>query len=214
MDAERNRIREMLAAGKISPEEANKRMAELDSPPATAKSLLTRPIEHLGTRQALIISTVVAVLQLVVSRLHVRFDGALDAHLSAMPVSWPQAIIDLVLAWPVVALIFWGAARLIAHRGEFVDLLAVVGVARAPLVVAGAVAGFLRHAFEEATTGRANPGMIIGAILMIVLVIWFISLLVTGFRAVSRLSGAKLALTSIGAIIVAEVVTKVVLAIL
>lgn len=209
----RQRILEMLAEKKITVEEAEELLAAI-RPRRPVQGWLLRPLERFDTRTALVVSAVTAVLQLLVSRLNVRFDGALDAHLSPVEVSWPTALLDLALAWPLVALVFWAAALLVARQGRFVDFLAGVGVARIPLVATGAIAGALRSALLPVQAGQLNPAIVIFGLVSVVLVVWFVALLVSGLRTASGLGGVKLGLTTFGAIILAEAGTKLLLAIL
>jgi hypothetical protein len=66
---------------------------------------------------------VVSMLGLAVSRLGVRFDGALDLHTTKAPVALSVALLDQAVAFPLTALAFWISARIAAPRTRIVDML-------------------------------------------------------------------------------------------
>jgi len=207
----RNHILEMLSSGRISSDEADRLLRAL----ARRHSLwawLFRPLEQLETRFAVLAAFVTALLQLAVALLlHVRFDGALDSHVTGARVAFTPAILDLAVAWPLTALVFFAVSRLFARQGRFVDLLAGVGIARLPLVAAGVITGSFRGVFLDAASGTVGPALVAVSLALVPLVVWFVALLVMGLRAASGLRAGKLALASVTAIVVAEVISKVLL---
>lgn len=211
MTTERHHILEMLAEKKINPEEAEQLLGAIRPARSRVGDWLFRPLERLQTRTAVAIAISTGLLQLLVSRLQIRFDGALDVHLSTAVVPLPTALLDLVLAWLLVAAIFWGAARLVAKQGRLVDFVAAVGVARIPLIVAGAITGVARPGIEGALAGEPSAGLIVFSLVSLLFVAWFVALLVTGLRTASGLRGMKLGLTAAISIVVAELGTMLLL---
>ncbi len=211
MSTEQKRILEMVAEGKITPAEADQLLGAVRRPRPALWEWMFTPFELLTTRNALLVSGAVALLQLVISRFGVRFDGALDSHVGSQAVPWWVALIDLGVAWPLTALLFWGVFRIVARQGRFVDALAAVGIARLPLLASGALSAAFKHLFLGATAGQISPGLVILSLLLIPFVVWLFVLLVTGMRSISGLRGVKLAFTFFGAVVLAEVVTKLVL---
>lgn len=214
MNAARNRILEMLSAGKISPDEAEQLLAAVRGPNESFWSWIFRPMDRLQTPVATSIAVAGATMQLAIALLlHVRFYGALDSQPARGSVGWTAALVDLAVAWPITALIFFAAARLFARQGRFVDLLAMVGVARLPLLAAGAIAGANRELLfsvaELAAKGQTPAVVIVIGLGAAVLSAWFITLLVTGLRTASGLRGGRLALAFLAALVVAEAISKV-----
>ena len=217
MNVARNRILEMLSAGKISPDEAEQLLAAVRGPSGSFWSWIFHPMERLQTPVAIALAVAAAAMQLVISLLlHVRFYGALDSQPARGDVGWDAALIDLAVAWPLTALIFFAAARLLAKQGRFVDLLAMVGVARLPLLAAGAIGGANREmlfgAAEGAARGESQTGLIVFGLGVTVLVAWFVTLLVTGLRTASGLRGGRLAFAFVAALVVAEAISKAIVA--
>jgi hypothetical protein len=215
MSAARIRILEMLSSGQITTDEAEALLLALRRPRTSLWQWIVHPLEKLQARQALLAAGVFALLQLAISLfLYVRFDGALDVHPTLAPISWVAALLDLGVALPMPAVVFLVAARLVGKQGRWIDCLSAVGIARLPLLLAGAMAGGLRETLHGVQEGGAGLLVIAFSVLSLVLLAWFLTLLVTGLRAVSDLRGGKLALTSVGAVLVAEVASKAALSLL
>lgn len=213
MNVARNRILEMLSDGKISPDEAEQLLAAVRGPSESFWSWIFRPMDRLQTPVATSIAIFAGAMQLVIALVfHMRFYGALDSQPARDSVGWAAALIDLAVAWPITALIFFATTRLFAKQGRFVDLLAMVGVARLPLLAAGAMVGanreLLFRSVEGSARGEVPAGVIIIALGATVLAAWFITLLVTGLRTASGLRGGRLALAFLAALVAGEAISK------
>jgi len=214
MKADRTRILEMVAAGELSPADADRLLAAAARPRPPLARWLFQPMEILPTGRALAIGAAAALAGALVSvLLGVRFDGALDAHGPAPdPVPPVDAIVDLVLVWPVTALICWGVARLFTRQGRLVDFLAAVGVARAGWLILGLLIGTVGRAVDDGALLSVGPAELIFALALVLPVsAWAIALLVTGFRTASGLRGVRLAVGAVIALVLAEAITKLAL---
>ena len=131
-------------------------------------------------------------------------------------VPWGTALYEQLLAWPVTALVFWAIARPVAGQGRFVDFFAAVGVARLPLLPMAAILLATRDASAQALAGllegqMPSVGFVAMTLASVPFAVWFVALLVTGLRTASGLRGGKLAWVAVGAIVAAEILTKVAL---
>lgn len=217
MRAEQQHILEMVAQGKLSPADADRLLKEMRRPRTPIIGWLFHPLAHLSTHVALAIAGLVAVVQLLISRLDVRFDGALDSHSAGVKdVSWADSLLDLAVAMPVTALVLWGVSRLFARQGRFVDFVAAVGLARPPLFLATALQLIARPYFPDLSgaidPARLNHPIIIAAsLLSLPLFAWSVALLVTGLRTASGLRGLKLVAASLVALFGATLVGELIL---
>jgi hypothetical protein len=211
MNAERQRILQMVADRKITPDDAARLIDALPRSRASVWRWLTSPLELLDTRTALGVGASFGVLQLLITRLQVRFDGTLDSHVIGRPVSWPEAILDLAVAWPLTAAAFFAVAWLPARKGRFIDFLAAVGIARLPLLLAAILTGLVFPGLPDPAAKMPSPELLAIAFGTIPFVIWFVTLLVTGFRTASGLRGWKLAVLFIASLAVAETASKLAL---
>lgn len=212
MSGAKERILEMLSSGTITAKEADELLAALHGPKEHGLDWLFQPMKRLKTEHALALAGGAAMLQLAVSRLQIRFDGALDMHTVRDAVPWSAAIGDLVLAWPITALLLFVVTWPIARQGRAVDFLAAVGVARIPLIASGALAAAFRDLLFVSAEGAHSVGSVAVVLAIVLLAVWHVALLVTGTRVVAGLRGGKLALAMVLGLVVAETLTKVALA--
>lgn len=213
MSSSQDRILEMLSAGTITPAEATELLEALRGPSEKHLDWIFQPMKRLTTAQALALAGGAALLQLLTSRFQIRFDGALDLHLVSAAVPWATALVDLVLTWPVTALILFAVARPIAGQGRLVDFLSTVNVARIPLIASGLLSGVLRDHFLRDPGGLSVAAFAV-TLVVVLCAAWHLTLLVTGVRTVTGLRGGKLALALVVGLVLAEVLTKFALKIL
>lgn len=224
MTTHEERIDNMIATGRVSREEGERLRAAIDPEQAPAKrwTKVLDPVAHLPTGVALIASGAFAAFGVVLgTTLGIRFDGALDAHVGGPPVAMGTAVIEQLLAWPLMAAIAYAAARLAGAKSGTrpVDMLSAVGVARLPLALSGVLSLLLMPklpadpdaAIKALTEGSGLIRTLLVAGLTLPLIVLFFVLLVRGYRTASGLSGSRLAISAIGFILVAEVVSKLVL---
>ena len=187
------------------------RLLEAVRPPANTeprRSVWRDPFARYGGEVTTAAGVVVAVLGLLVSRFGIRFDGALDLHTVSASVPLRVAVIDQLVAFPLTALVFWSVARLAVRHVRLVDVLGVVGVARAPAVALALPLGLLAVRHTGTTMSPALALTIVAALAGLGTQIY---LLVIGFRTATGLRGARLTWLFIGGLVLAEVVTKVAL---
>ncbi|MBI5546653.1 MAG: hypothetical protein HY901_22450 [Deltaproteobacteria bacterium] len=208
----REQVLEMVAKGEISPEEANGLLKKLERPRKAAWRTLLDPLSRASTPVSLAASSLFAVGGLGLSRLGIRFDGAFDLHLGAQPVPLWTALADQVVAWPVLAAVLWGAARLLAGQVRFVDFLNGVGLARGWLLVTAAALLPFADRMARLTPPAIDPSSV--AVLVAIALPGtglFFTALTLAYRTASGLRGARLAFSLVGALLVAEVVSKLLL---
>jgi hypothetical protein len=80
MRRSRERILQMVEEGTVSAAEGEALLAALDVKKRWRWRLLVDPFEHLGGAAGAVCAGVVALASLALTRLHIRFDRALDLH--------------------------------------------------------------------------------------------------------------------------------------
>jgi len=209
------RIRAMVSEGRVAEEEGERLLRALAAPggsasrePARAR-LLVDPFVRWGGGAAALAGAVFALAGFAISRLGVRFDGFLDLHVGLAASSPYVAVVEQLAAWPLGAAMFWIVARALGGSGRrFVDFLGAVGVARGPVVL------FAIPIYALAPTSavtRLSPALLVVAVIAIACIAWQISLLFFGYRNASGLRGSKLGVSFVGAILVAEIASKLAL---
>jgi hypothetical protein len=185
------RIAELARKNALSPADAAKLLAAVKVTPAGSAPNL---FDRIGTPTLIAIGCVTSALSLGLAHFGVRFPGFLDIFAST-DAAWSRAIVDQLVAFPLGALVFWIAGRIVG-RPRYVDMLATVGAARLPAVVS---------IVPAALSGNHALG-----ILTLVGIALQITFLVIGFRTASGARGKSLVFGVIGAICVAETLAKVI----
>lgn len=211
MTSAEERIKELARAKSLDGDDAARLLEAVRAPakPAARESVLKNPFARYSGEITAAAGVVVSALGVFVSRVGVRFDGALDLHTSSAPVTLRVALIDQLVAFPLTALVFWIVARIAARHVRVVDVVGAVGLSRAPAVVFALPLGLLAL--------RSPPGAGTTPVLGLLIACALaglgaqIYLLFMGFRTASGLRGGRLAALFIGAVVLAEIATKVAL---
>ncbi len=221
MTTSRERILELVSSGKITPAEGEQLLGAL-KPPGSARSAvvlgwLFNPLERLGTGVSLGLSLAAAGAGLFLASAGVHFDGTLDVHQGTHAVPPPRALMELAVAWPLSALVFWAAARAGGRGTRAVDMFAAVGLARIPLTLTGLVTALFVPPFDPKALQDGLPlghlhRLLLSAAAILPLIGIAIAMLVLGYRTASGIKGPRLVFSFLGGLVAAEVLSKVVLA--
>jgi hypothetical protein len=179
--------------------------------PAVARSAWN-PFERWSGEVTTAIGVLASIGGIATSRLGVRYDGALDLHLSSRAVPIAQAVVDQVLAFPLTALVFVIAARRLAPTVRIVDVVGAVGLSRVPVVLGAIPLALLTSAVRIDPT-KPSAALLVIALLALAVVGAQIFSLVVGFRTATGARGGALASTFVIALVVAEIVSKVIVAV-
>jgi hypothetical protein len=216
MSSEQKRILKMVADGKISASDGKELIQALEKKRRSPWKLLIHPFDRLSGNLGLLVSLAAAVIGVfIATNFGVRFDGVLDVHVSTQSVPITVAVLDQVVGWGLLAILFWLTSLLLARQGRLVDFVVIVGVARLPLVLLGALASaafpdpsaMVRMVFRD----PLHPMLWISALVALAFVGWFIALLYNGFKVASGLAGGRLVGSFIWVVVVAEIGSKIVL---
>jgi len=187
--------------------------------------ILYNPLAVLGRGTGLAVAIlVIVVLTAVAWWGGVHLDGALDLHLTVKPPSGPLIIGESLIDWLSLGLLLFVASRIFGGNGGAGAFLAGVGLSRFPYILAAIIGSkpVLGKAMQAAVSvGRETvtvrpqafmtPGLIIGSLAMLGLIIWSIVILYLGYKEASRLQGGKTAASFVIGLIVAELVSKLLL---
>ena len=197
---------------------------------------LFRPFGRIAGGQALGwgLAVLVATAALA-SRNGLHTDGVLDLHLGPPAALW-VLLAQGAINWLSLASLLWLAGRWLSHgRFRTIDLFGTQALARWPMLLAAAWLSvpWVRHDMEARTArllaalptppnaaetaGSAVPAAFaLDAIWLVVLslpglvaVVWMVWLMYHGFALVTHMRGARAVLGFIGALIAAEILSKV-----
>lgn len=199
------RIRELARKNAIGDAEAARLLAAISpTAPISAPSKLN-PFERLSTNVQLAIGVVCSLAMLALAPTGIRADGAMDLHRASHPIALHTALIDAIIAFPFTALVFWLISARFS-KTRFIDILGTIALSRVPVVVCAAVLSLFPHPV------KSGPLLIPVALIALVDAGLQITTLVVGLRTATTLRGGRLAAVFIGAFVVAEVLSKLILA--
>jgi len=173
---------------------------------------LFNPFLFVGGERILLIGLIIAAVHIPIGYfLNVRFDGAIDMHIS-FDVSLLQVTTDVIIAWLSMAVSFYAVAKLFKAPARFIDIAGATALARLPLLLS-VIPGYLfvpdAATVEEilALEGIDFYLLIAGSVIIMAFVIWFFIVLFNAFKINSNLKGRKLATGFILGVLVAEIVS-------
>lgn len=203
-----DRIRKLVADGRIGEAEGARLLATLESARPLAK---LDPFERLGGGIAATIGVVGAGASVAITRLGASFDGALDLHVGRVP-PLGAAVLQQVASFVVPAVLFWAYARTRNAHVRLLDFVGMVGLARLPVIL-GALPMIWLAPPEPASVNdiHFSPALLAVAFLAFVMLGLQIALLFFGFRNASNLSGKALGIGFAVMLLVAEIASKLVL---
>lgn len=169
---------------------------------------LFRPFTYIAGGKALLTGWLIMLLTSVVayfSRTH--FDGAIDAHASFLTLPYYVYLLETLIAWGSVVACCYAAAVIFARTSfRFVDLAGTTALARTPML------GFALLNFVMPPVSMASditPMVLALSLLGLPFLIWTLILLYQAFSVSTNMKGNKAILIFIGALLVAEVLSKV-----
>lgn len=203
-----------------------------DSRPHSVFTWLFNPFHFIAGGQALAVGIgIIAVSTLVALVAGVHFDGTLDFHTGA-PAPWWVYPLEGLIAWLSAALFFLIAGKLLSKSSvRTVDVLGTQAMARFPYLLFAlwhlppVIPDANTRVGETLLKSVSNPGanpfaglpiadlVIFGmtAVLAIVMLVWLIALMYRAYAVSCNLSGLRAVAGFIPALILAEVLSKVVL---
>jgi hypothetical protein len=204
------RIKDLARKNAIDPAEAERLLAAIRPVPVPSRRAWN-PFERWSATVASIVGLLASLVGFAISTLlGFRYDGAFDLHASKAPVSTTTALVDQLVAFPVTALVFWGVGYIVTRKVRLIDVIGTVGLARTPLVLLSLPLALLA---PRLSPPGATPSVLVYALILVAVIgtALQVSLLVFGYRTATGLRGPRLTLSFVGALIVAEIVTKLLL---
>jgi hypothetical protein len=187
-----------------------KRLLDAVHPPVARSAW--NPFERWSGEVTTAIGVLASLGGIATARFGVRYDGALDLHLGSHAVPIARAIVDQVVAFPLTALVFIIASRRLAPTARIVDVVGAVGLSRVPVVLGAVPLALITSAVKIDPT-KPSAALLVIALLALAVVGAQIFSLVVGFRTATGARGGALASTFVIALVAAEVISKIVVAV-
>lgn len=172
------------------------------------KKWLFHPFTYFAGTKALISGLLIVLLTALLASLNnVHFDGVLDMHIGLTAPAWIY-LAEAIINWLILTFVFLATGKLLGSRGaRIIDVAGTVALSRWPMLFV-TLSGFLPFMHVQKPADISAAMLFISAI-MLLFVIWMITLLYQSFRVCFNLKDAKLTGGFIAAIIVAELISKV-----
>jgi len=165
------------------------------------------PFEKVAGWEALVIGVVIMALTAIVGKFnHVAFDGVLDVHTGAtfsLSTSFAMQFVDFL----VLFLIMWLAGFCFSKtKFRAIDVAGTMALARAPMLLIAMIC-FLPIVPESLYD---VPYIIAFVLISFPFIIWMIALMYNAYSVSCNLKGTRAILSFIGALVVAEIVSKLI----
>ncbi len=182
------------------------------------KQLLFNPFQRFSEVQLIVFGIIITAFGTWASTyFNLRYDGALDMHFSTKN-HWTISLIDNFINISCLFLFLILAGKIINKKTRLIDVLATILAARAPLYLIPffnfdnslsidmtnkTIAEMQAAVFSNITL------VIISSIFALFALIWYVALLFNGYKTASNGKGSKSVFYFIGALLLAEIVSKV-----
>ena len=203
-----DRIRKLVADGRVAEAEGARLLAALEAPRPLAK---LDPFVRFGGGIAAAVGVAGAGASIAITRLGASFDGALDLHIGHVP-PLGTAIVQQGAAFVLPALAFWAYARTRSAHVRLVDFFGMIGLGRVPVIL-GALPMIALAPPEPASVSDIHftPALVLVAFLAFVMLGLQVALYFFGFRNASGLSGKTLGIGFAVMLLAVEIASKLVL---
>jgi len=169
---------------------------------------LINPFERIAGWQALVIGIAAMALTAIIGKLNqVAFDGVLDVHVGAT-FNLSASFIMQAVNFLALFLTMWLAGVCFSKtKLRTIDVAGTMALSRAPMLLL-AIICFLPVVPK---TLLDVPSLIIFTLICILFVIWMIVLMYNAYSVSCHLKGGRAVVSFIGALLVAEIISKVIL---
>ncbi|MFA7273046.1 MAG: hypothetical protein WC044_04220 [Crocinitomicaceae bacterium] len=147
-----------------------------------------------------------------------NFDGLLDLHFSASSVSFFEIVYQNVVNLIIIGALLYLAGYLVNPKIRAIDIVSTVLVARIPFYFLALFNISKKFSFKEDATLQEinafaidNIFLLLGfGLLVLLIVIWMVALLYNGFKVATNAKGSKPVVLFILAIVLSEILTKLI----
>ena len=169
---------------------------------------LINPFERVAGWQALVIGLVVMSLTAIIGKINiVTFDGVLDVKSTTVTFSYSASFIVQLIIFLLLFLFMWLAGVCFSKsKIRALDIAGTMALARIPMLLFVIIC-FLPIIPESLVD---FPRLIVFSIIGILFIIWMIALMYNAYSVSCHLKGQRAVLSFIGAVIVAELISKII----
>lgn len=182
------------------------------------KTILFKPFERYNSNLLIAVGSAALIVSVLLAYwFQVRYDGVLDAHFVRNP-TLQEVALDVVLNTISLLFFLFIAGKIINVKTRIVDVLSAILISRIPMaLIPFANAGQMLstdadpndlEALTEFAMNNLIP-LVIGAIVIILLVVWSVALLYNGYKTACNGKGSKSVILFILALLLSEIGSKI-----
>ncbi len=174
------------------------------------KKWLFNPFVYIAGWQALGLGLLLMLVTLVIASFSgTHFDGAIDIHFGARYPFW-LCVFEQLNAWLSSVVIFFAAGFILSKsKIRIIDVAGTLALARFPMLFA-ALIGFI-PTLHQLPSAKNMAIIAIGGLVVALFSIWMIALMYKAFTISCNLKGGKAIWGFIVAIILAEILSKIII---
>jgi len=142
----------------------------------------------------------------------IAYDGVIDMHM--IDISLLQSFLYLGIDLVCLVVVMWITGLIVSKNFRFIDILGTMTLAKAPFLIM-AIAGFFTTApdmseiYKDPYVVFQSVSFIIFMVLSLPVMIWNITLMYNAFKISCDVKGSKLTVAFIIALLVSEILSKV-----
>jgi len=172
-----------------------------------SQNFFINPFRYVAGTRALLIGLAGMLLTAIIARYsETHFDGVLDAHFG-MEAPLSLFIIEGVISWLCAVICFYVAGMILTRSAvRLVDIAGTMAFARLPMIFVALVGFFVSG--TPVNLEDIDPSFIVAGVVGMLFTIWMVTWMYQAYIISTNLKGAKGIVSFIVALIVAEVMSK------
>jgi hypothetical protein len=173
---------------------------------------LYNPFIQIAGAQSLLWGFIILVVTAFLGGLNnVHYDGVIDIH-AGMPAPMLLFLLEVIVSWLLFSLFLLIAAKILSpSKVRAVDIFGTQAFAKYPYLVVSLISFIPYFRFEFHGMPDITASLIIYGLLTIVFTIWTVILMYIAYSVSANLTGVKAIVSFIVALMIAEVIFKILL---
>lgn len=178
-------------------------------------SLIWNPFTRIAGWQAFLLGLLIAIISGVIAKFgNLLFDGVIDIHFYDKDLTFSRTFYVLAITLVSLFVIMILGAFILTRNFRIIDIIGTMTLARIPFLLSSIIALFVNQPNTEELLKNpliilSYPMFLVFGLITIPLMIWFIALMYNAFKVSTGTKGGKLIVVFVGALIVAEIISKV-----
>jgi hypothetical protein len=170
---------------------------------------LFNPFKYIAGFKSLIAGWIIILITAFIAYYsHTHFDGAIDVHKGHKIYPVWYFVAEPLLAWGIVVIVFFAAGKFFSSSAiRFIDIAGTFAFARWPFFFL-AITNFIKPDIKDVM--HLSPLTYVCAFISLGFSVWIVALMYNAFKVSCNIKGQKSVWVFIGALLIAEALSKVI----